>query len=126
MNISFPVAQQPNQILVVVAGETSMQEMMKFIGENRAGEKRHYAFLFDVSAATVTLSGDEMHQLAAYAAAEARKGPIGPLAFISTNPAVFGMGRMFQSYSDAEGRRNVGVFRTLDDAQAWLASFKKP
>jgi hypothetical protein len=126
MNISFPVEQQPNQILVVVAGETSMQEMMGFITENRTGERREYAFLFDVSAATVTLTAGEMQGLAAYAAAEASKGPIGPLAFISTNPAVFGMGRMFQAYSDAEGRRNVGVFRTLADAQVWVASLKEP
>ena len=124
MPLSFPV-EHANQILVIVSGATELQEMMDFIAQSRRGEKRDHAFLFDVSAASINITGDEMRGLAAFAAAEARTGPLGPVAFISTNPSAFGMSRMFQSYSTAEGRNNVGVFRSLADAQAWLKTLKR-
>ena len=125
MPISFAEHQQPNQILVIVSGETSMQDMMSFIVTTRTGGLRHCAFLFDISAATVGVSEDEVMQLAAYAADEAGKAPMGPVAFISSEPGAFGLSRMYQAYSAAAGRNNVGVFRTLSDAQAWLANMKR-
>jgi hypothetical protein len=121
MPISFADHPYPDQILVIVSGETSTQEMMNFIIATRSGQQRGSAFLFDVSAAKVDLSGEQMRQLAAYTAEEARKSPIGAVAFISTDPGAFGLSRMYQAYSATEGRKNVGVFRTLADAQAWLA-----
>ena len=122
MPISIADPQEPNQVMVIVSGETSMQEMMNFIVASRSGPQRDFAFLFDVSAATVSLSGDEMRQLASYAADEARKSPMGPVAFISSDLTAFGMSRMYQSYSAAAGRKSVGVFHSLRDAQTWLAS----
>jgi hypothetical protein len=120
MPIAFAEHQHPNQVHVVVTGETSMQDMMNFIMATRSGYQRKCAFLFDVSEATVNLSGDELRQLASYAAEQDRTTPMGPVAFISSEPGAFGAGRMYQSYSVAEGRKNVGVFRTMADAQAWL------
>ena len=122
MPISFAENQQPNQVLVIVTGDASMQDMMDFIVASRSGYLRNTAFVFDISGATITLSGDELRQLAAYAASQDRTSPMGPVAFISSDPGAFGAGRMYQSYSIAEGRKNVGVFRTMDDAQAWLST----
>ena len=125
MSISISEDHEHNLVVVTVSGETSMQEMLDFILARRSGDQRGCAFLFDVSAATANLSGDEMMQLAAYAANEARKSPMGPVAFISTDPYAYGVSRMYQSYSAAEGRRNVGVFHTMADAQSWLAGLKR-
>jgi hypothetical protein len=124
MPISVTENPERREVLVVVAGETSMKDMKNFITSHRSGEQRGFAFLFEVSAATASLSGDEMRQLAAYAADEARKAPMGPVAFISTDPYAYGICRMYQSYSAAEGRKSVGVFHTLADAQTWLAGLK--
>ena len=124
MSISITEHHDRNQVLVVVSGAISMKEMMNFISTHRGGDQRAYAFLFDVSAATATLSGNEMRQLAAFAADESRKSPMGAVAFISSDPYAYGLGRMYQSYSAAEGRRSVGVFRTMAEAQNWLAHLK--
>jgi hypothetical protein len=123
MSISIAEHHEDNQVLVIVSGETSMKEMMDFIVAQRSGDQRGYAF--DVSAATTRLSGDEMGQLAAYAAGEARKSPMGPVALISTDPYAYGICRMYQSYSAAEGRKSVGVFHTMEEAQTWLAALKR-
>jgi len=122
MLVRIPEHPTPNQVLVVVSGDASVREMLDFIAESRAGGLRRCAFLFDVSAATISASGDEMRQLAMYAARESRQEPMGPVAIISTDPETFGMGRMYQAYSVAEGRRNVGVFRSVSEAQTWLAA----
>jgi len=122
MLVRIPEHPTPNQVLVVVSGDTSVREMLDFIVESRGGGLRRCAFLFDVSAATISASGDEMRQLAMYAARESRQEPMGPIAIISTDPETFGMGRMYQAYSVAEGRRNVGVFRSMSEAQTWLAT----
>jgi hypothetical protein len=125
MPLSFAEHQHPNQVHVVVTGETSMPDMMNFIIATRSGYQRGCAFVFDVSEAVVNLSGDELRQLASYAAEQARHTPMGPVAFISSDPGTFGAGRMYQSYSIAEGRRDVGVFRNMADAQAWLDSLNR-
>jgi hypothetical protein len=125
MPFSFAEPQEPSQVLVIVSGDVSMQEVMNFIATSRNGDQRQSAFLFDVTAASLSLSGDEMRQIATYAAEEARKAPMGPVAFISAAAGAFGLSRVFQAYSAVEGRRNVGVFRTLADAQAWLAALKR-
>ena len=122
MIFTIPEHHTPNQVLVVVSGDASVREMLEFIDESRGGGLRRCAFLFDVTAATISASGDEVRQLAMYAARQARQEPMGPVAFISTDPAAFGMGRMYQAYSIAEGRQNVGVFRSLADSQTWLAA----
>ena len=123
--MSFADHQKPNQVFVIVSGEVSMEEVKNFITTSRRGDQREDAFLFDITAASLSLSGEEMRQLAVFAAEEARKSPMGPVAFISAAAGAFGLSRVYQAYSAVEGRRNVGVFRTLEDAQAWLADLKR-
>jgi len=124
VGFSIVESQEPGQILVVVQGEVSMQEMMDFIATHRSGDERQLAFVFDVSDAAMVITGEQIRQVAAFAVRENRKGPMGPVAFVSSNPGPFGMTRMYQSYSAAEGRKNVGVFHTLTDAQTWLSSLQ--
>ena len=44
----------------------------------------------------------------------------GRVVLVGMNPGPFGMARMFQSFSAAEGRPTVGVFRSLEEARAWV------
>jgi hypothetical protein len=112
----------PDEILVVVSGDVSAKEMQEFMIAQRGGPERGSAFLFDVSKAAISVSADDVLRVASRGAREARKSPMGPVAFISTNPGPFGMARMFQSFSAAEGRPTVGVFRSLEEARAWVRS----
>ena len=112
----------PDEILVLVSGEVSAKEMQEFMIAQRGGPERGAAFLFDVSNAAISVSADDVLRVASRGAREARKSPMGPVAFISTNPGPFGMARMFQSFSAAEGRPTVGVFRSLEEARAWVRS----
>jgi hypothetical protein len=110
----------PDEILVTVSGEVSAKEMQQFMIDHRGGPERSSAFLFDISNAAMSVSADDVLMVASRGAREARTSPMGPVAFISTSPGPFGMARMFQSFSAAEGRPTVGVFRSLDEARAWV------
>jgi hypothetical protein len=69
----------------------------------------------------VNVTSTEVQKLAALAAQGVKGSPIGPVVIIASTPATFGLSRMYQSYADIAGRRNVGVVRSLEEAQAWLA-----
>jgi len=118
----FAIAEStvPGEILVIVSGEVSAREMQQFMIAQRTGPERSSVFLVDISNAAIGVSADDVLMVASTGAREARKSPMGPVAFISTNPGPFGMARMFQSFSAAEGRPTVGVFRSLEEARAWV------
>jgi hypothetical protein len=116
----------PRQVMAVVTGDVGLTEIMAFVAAARAGECRNWAFLFDfdTSGVGIDLSSAEVQSVANFAAAEFQKSPIGPVAFIASDIAAFGMSRMYQAYSSASGRTNVGVFKTLEEAQRWLSRLK--
>jgi hypothetical protein len=48
-------------------------------------------------------------------------------ALVATNPAVFGVGRMLQTYLDlAKAEEKVGVFYSIDSAVKWLGLENNP
>ena len=114
----------PRQVMAVVTGDVRITEIMAFVAAARAGEHRSWAFIFDTSGAVIDLSAADVQSVADFAADEFQKSPIGPVALIASDSAIFGIGRMYQSYSSASGRPNVGVFKTLEEAQRWLSRIK--
>jgi hypothetical protein len=113
------------QVMAVVTGDVGITEIMAFVAAARAGEQRSWAFIFDTSGAVIDLSSADVQSVAEFTAAEFQKSPIGPVALIASDVAIFGISRMFQAYSSASGRPNVGVFRTLEEAQSWLSRIKQ-
>ncbi len=112
----------PNQIVAVVTGEVGVPEILEFAAAQRGGERRAWALIFDASRAVLNVTAADVQNLAALAADHLTRSPIGPVLIIASTPATFGLSRMFQSYSSIAGRTNVRVFRSMDEAQDWLAS----
>lgn len=113
----------PNQLFLVVTGTITFRDMMDAVATYRVAETRTWPVLFDVTEATVNFSSDDVRKLADHTGQESRKSPFGPVAIIASDDERFGLGRMFQTYSGFMGRSNVGVFRTREAAQKWLAAF---
>ena len=65
-----------------------------------------------------------MMQLARLSAAMDAGAPPSKLAVVAPQDLAFGLGRMYQAHRDLESRstKQVGVFRTMAEAQAFLAS----
>ena len=78
--------------------------------------------LWDVTNADLsTLQGDQLRKIAEAMSrvSEGRRG--GKTAFVYDKPLEFGIGRMFQAYSEMEAMPfEVQSFKSFDEAKAWL------
>jgi hypothetical protein len=83
-----------------------------------------YDELIDMTRVTeiVMPSRERVRDLAALAAAMDGAAPASRLAIVAPLNLAFGLGRMFQAYRELDPRstKKVGVFRTLDEALAFL------
>jgi hypothetical protein len=112
----------PDSLLLVATGTITFQELLDAMVTHRFGENRLWPFVLDLSRATMNLSSEEIRSLAQTVGAASRTSPVGPVAIVASEELVFGLGRMFQTYSDLQGRSHVGVFRSRDEARSWLSS----
>jgi len=117
--VDYPIA---DRLLLKATGTIDLSEMTKVIAFFRSSGTRLTPILIDVTDATVSVSAAEVASLAGTVASEMKNAPLGPVALIATSDEVFGMARMYQSYSTASGRPQVGVFRDLSAAELWLSS----
>jgi hypothetical protein len=115
----------PNQILAVVTGEVGVADLMEFAVTERAGERRSWALIFDTSRGTVNVSSTDVRSLAAFSSGDLKNSPIGPVVIIASELALYGLSRMYQTYSEMSGRTNVGVVKSKQEAQRWLAEASK-
>jgi hypothetical protein len=108
----------PNQMMAVVTGEIGVPELLEFAAAVRSGTRRSWPLIFDASEGVVNVTTEDVKRFAV----QAVKGPpIGPVVVIAATPATFGLSRMYQSYAHIAGRTNVGVVRSMAEAQSWLA-----
>ncbi|HMF95776.1 MAG TPA: hypothetical protein VKE96_15855 [Vicinamibacterales bacterium] len=73
-------------------------------------------------------SVDRVRDLAAVAASMDAAGRHSRLAIVASTDFVYGLGRMFQAHRqlDAKSTKVVGVFRTMDEALAFLGLTRPP
>jgi hypothetical protein len=117
VSVEYPIA---NRLLLKATGTINLSEMITVMAAFRGRDTRLTPILFDLAGATISVSAAEVAALAQMMALEMKKAPMGPVALIADRDEVFGLGRMFQSYSVASGRPDVGVFRDLTAAERWL------
>ena len=113
-----------NRLLLKGTGSIDLAELRSAVDQFRAGERRVVPIVLDLSEATLSFSADDVATLAEERARENKRSPLGPLAVVAAADEVFGLGRMFKAYSDANGRPHVGVFRKTLTAEDWLRSLQ--
>ena len=88
----------------------------------RAGDAQDYNLLLDSSAATATISTEELRTAAdKVKQANIREGPRGNLAVIAGDDAVFGLARSYETLCELAGIDTIQVFRDRAAAERWLA-----
>lgn len=117
----YPV---PHRRLLKGTGVIDAGELIKVFAASRSGEYRQTPFILDLTEAELRYSADDAYMLAQRTADEMRHSPLGPVAVVAFSDEVFGISRMFQAYSNAAGRRDVGVFRDMGAAERWLRTLR--
>jgi hypothetical protein len=76
----------------------------------------------DVTSIPPVPGGFRMKQLAKEAAARDDQAATAKFAIVAPSPLAFGLGRQYQAYRELESqsKKQVGVFRTMADALAFL------
>jgi hypothetical protein len=117
MPFSFHFAERRRVFHICAAGEVNEAELMDLV-ERLRDESAFVSgcpILCDCSALTrVSVSSSLIESLA-----KAARERTNFLAIIAPSPAVFGMARMYQIFSDPEDRR-IRVFAKAKEAMAWL------
>ncbi len=123
MPISIQLEDERRRMIATATGVVSLEQLVTFIRTQRVGARQAYALLFDMRVATVAFTGDEIRQLADEVGARHKRGERrAPVAIVTEGDLAFGLGRMYESLVESEGVNYIGVFRSLEEADAFLAS----
>jgi hypothetical protein len=102
-------------------GPVTLQDITDYLDAVVVANAQPYAKLFDAGTMELNLTDDEMMllgaRMSAYSSAFAEAGP---LAFVATTLAVEGFAKRFLNVSSV--RRPAKLFKTVEQARAWLAT----
>jgi hypothetical protein len=123
MSIAYNRDRALKRIVVGVSGEVSMDDLIAVVNRQAADDAWEYALLYDLRDAPVLhVDADDIRRLVEYVrSAGVGRAPRGPVAVVATEPAHFGLARMYSMLAE-DARLEVEVFRTLEEAEQWLAS----
>jgi hypothetical protein len=80
-----------------------------------------YQELFDATGTTTDLTSEQVQTMVQRANQAFQREPVGEVAIVATEPATFGLARMYSILCEQTGPR-VEVFRTVAEAERWLDS----
>ena len=83
--------------------------------------------IWDMTGADVSgLAGTDLKQLAQFAKQYAPPRQGGRTAIVSETDHAFGLGRMYEAFSEFAGHQSqISVFRSLEEADAWIWSTQR-
>jgi hypothetical protein len=125
MPIDFVVDHEQRLIMTKVHGTMTHEDIMGYQKAVRSRpELIGYNELVDMSQVErIALESiDRVRELAARSASMDGDAPPSRFAIVGPTGEAFGLGRMYQTYRslDARSKKEVGVFRTMEEAMAFL------
>jgi hypothetical protein len=118
MPFSYVIDKENGLIMVTVTGVFTVDDALQFRPQVRSEPDfdPNLSQLLDLSAATIDLSADEIRILAATSvfSLTARR------ALVGESHEVYGLARMFSILRGLRGDRAIRVFRSRNEAMAWL------
>ena len=124
MPITWRILAEERLVSARADGPVTLQEIFNYLDAVIVGDAQSYAKLFDAGSMVLALSDDEMMALgarmSAYSGAFAEAGP---LAIVASTLVAEGFAKRFLNVSSV--RRPAKLFRTVDQAKAWLSTLTK-
>jgi hypothetical protein len=116
------ISATPNRLLAVAAGNVTLEELVDFVARHRSGEQRLIPLLLDFTDTSTDMPPDDIRSMATYLTGQIdTAGPRARVAVIAPGNVMYGVMRMLMSYGEMlSGMDHVAVFRSIDEAEAWL------
>ncbi len=119
MAIRFVVDRVCQRMLTHVDGIVTFHDLNHHLDEEVRQRGIDLPEIFDARGATVDITSDEIRRLVDRAGQIAKETPFGPTAIVVTDPAAYGMARMFSMRAESVGV-DVAVFRDVGSATRWI------
>jgi len=121
MPVTYEIDAPRRLVRTLATGVVTYAELARHLAEEERDDALGLAEVIDARGARTDLTPEQVRSLVAMTDALVRKGRFGALALATDNDVAFGMARMYEILA---GRLpvEIGVFRDLDDALAWLDS----
>jgi hypothetical protein len=106
-------------------GTLTAADILGFMAEHRVGSYRPYGLLFDIRNADLQVSAADVRGFAERTdPLTITQGPRGPVAIVATQPAIYGLSRMYETLADLRQLPPFRTFQDSDDAIAWLDAMR--
>ena len=120
--VVYRIDSELNRIVTTCQGETTLREVIGHFDELEADPEcpDDADVLLDLSAMTALPNVGQMRSAAERAGSAARRVRFGAIAIVAPNEALFGMARVFETFTERHFSR-TGVFRNREAAERWLS-----
>ena len=121
MPIAWKILPDERMVLARADGAVTLKDIQDYLDAVVVADAQPYAKLFDAGAMELKLTDDEVMLLGARMSAYSSAfDTAGPLAFVATTLAVEGFAKRFLNVASVQ--RPSKIFKTVEDAKAWLLS----
>jgi hypothetical protein len=126
MPITYERDDKLRRIVVTTIGIVGLDDMLAVVDRQATEGTWQYGILYDSRrVASVASQTDVRAGLRHVEVLSRTHGRRGPVAFVTTMPAAYGMVRMYSTLA-GQVEQAVEVFRDIGDAERWLASQMEP
>ena len=119
MTISSQVDEARRRIWTAAEGLVTYEELEAHITQEEQDGTLGHAEIIDARGAKTDVTSSQVHALVHRTNQLVRRGRFGALGIVTDSDLVFGMARMYQILCERLACQ-IGVFRELDEALAWL------
>ena len=121
MPIAWKILPDERMVVARADGAVTLNDIQNYLDAVVVADAQPYAKLFDAGAMELKLTDDEVMLLGARMSAYSSAfDTAGPLAFVATTLAVEGFAKRFLNVASVQ--RPSKIFKTVEDAKAWLLS----
>ena len=123
--MTFELDRARRTVLTMASGLVTYDDLARHLAEEQRDDALGFAEVFDGRSATTDITPEQVRALVARTDSLLRQGRLGALAIVTDSDLAFGMARMYQILAEPLPVQ-IGVFRTLDEATAWLSALVLP
>jgi hypothetical protein len=121
MPITYARDDEHRRIVVTTIGIVGLDDLLAVVDRQANEGTWSYGVLYDSRRVSSVASQTDVRAGLEHVEVLSRMhGPRGPVAFVTTMPAAFGMVRMYSTLA-GQVQQTVEVFRDIGDAERWLA-----
>ena len=126
MPITYERDDERHRVIVTTVGSVGIADLLAVMDRQAAEGTWQYGMLYDSRRVVSVASQAEVRTGLKHVESVSRiHGRRGPVAFVTTMPAAYGMVRMYSTLA-GQLHQAVEAFRDIGDAERWLAAQLEP